>query len=96
MLDPWVARAERHRWVRRRVRRLLVILGTFAALAGTAAAVAVLAGPARSPMESRSPASVSSAVRAGAVPGESDCRKAVPWMLVCGGRGRMARRSGAG
>ena len=97
MLDPWVARAERARRVRRKVRRLLAVLVAFAVVAGTAAAVTAVAGPTRSPVGSRSPASVSSAVQPGAVPGKSYCtHKAVPWMRSCGGRDRMAQRSGVG
>jgi transposase len=68
-----------------------------AVVAGTAAAVTAFAGPTRSPVESRSPASVSSAIQPGAVPGKSYCtRKAVPWMRICGGGDRMAQHSRVG
>jgi len=92
MLDLWVARAERAT----RVRRLLAVLVTFAVVVGTAAAVTVFAGPTRSPVESPSPTSVSSAIQSGAVPVKSYCHKAVPWMRMCGGRDRMAQRSRVG
>jgi hypothetical protein len=78
-----------------KVRRLMAVVLTFLAVAGTAVVVTLLAGPPCSPV-TVSPARISLAIESGVVPGKPYCiRKAVPWMRVCARRCRAVPVSGS-